>query len=249
MFLKEAVMIRIAICDDEEFHVNREAELVKKYMIINEIEYEIVTFSSGQELLEKYDTYPRFDIIFLDIVMNDKTGIETAQLIRKKDSRVYIVYITAYIDFALDGYKTKTFRYILKNRSTFEGAVKECLDAFSYEQNYCRNKLHFRCVEGELCATPEEILLLESIKHKVHFKVLWNGELVEYTYYGKLDEFEEMLKCYGFVRCHKSFLVNLRFICTNPSDVLKLDNGMEIPVARSKRQNVQDEFLDFWGRL
>ena len=95
-------MIHIAVCDDEEYFRLREKKLVGEYMEKRKYSYTIDTYSSGKEMLDAANMPLQYDIIFLDINMEELDGLETARRIREISAKVSIVFVTAYITYALD---------------------------------------------------------------------------------------------------------------------------------------------------
>ena len=118
-------MIHIAVCDDEEYFRLREKKLVGEYMEKRKYSYTIDTYSSGKEMLDAANVPLQYDIIFLDINMEELDGLETARRIREISAKVSIVFVTAYITYALDGYKVNAVRYLLKEDHCLENAMKE----------------------------------------------------------------------------------------------------------------------------
>lgn len=129
-------MFRIAICDDEKPFRDSVKKFVEKYLCEKNISYDIDTFASGKELLELGIELVQYDIIFLDINMDEIDGIVTAQKIREYSSEVYIVFVTAYIDYSLEGYKVDAARYLLKNNTYFDDSIYECMDTILRKMNY-----------------------------------------------------------------------------------------------------------------
>lgn len=104
--------ICIAICDDEIIHLNMLKKYIKDILDTRRIDYTLVEYTSGEELLEKY---PRnIDIIFLDIQMEELSGMETAIKIREFDSKVDIIFTTSFTDYVYQVYEVNAYRYILK---------------------------------------------------------------------------------------------------------------------------------------
>ena len=122
-------MLNIAICDDEKYFLQQEKEWISQYMNCLGYEFHIDTFVSGVEFMAVGDMISKYDIIFLDINMEGMDGLETARKIREYTSGAYIVFVTAFITYALEGYKVDAVRYILKDNDSLERAVIECLDA------------------------------------------------------------------------------------------------------------------------
>lgn len=99
-------MLKIAICDDEKVFRDNINKYVAAYLNEKEISYEIDTFSSGKEIIDLGIEIKQYNIIFLDINMDDVDGIVTAQKIREYSSEIYIVFVTAYINYSLEGYRS-----------------------------------------------------------------------------------------------------------------------------------------------
>ncbi len=70
-----------------------------------------------------------------------------------------------------------------------------------------------------------------------------------YQMYGKLDQIEECLETYGFLRIHKSFLVNMKHVRRISNYKALLDNGEEIGVPRPRFAKVRDAFVEYKGAL
>ncbi|MDE5932471.1 MAG: response regulator [Lachnospiraceae bacterium] len=122
-------MLRIAICDDEQFYREKIQSLLKQYFKKRNLQYEVEAFVSGEDFLRQCENRVRYDIVFMDISMEKLDGMQTARQIRAFHSDTSIVFVTAFIDYALEGYKVNAVRYILKD--TLDGAVAECMDAIS----------------------------------------------------------------------------------------------------------------------
>ena len=101
--------------------------------------------------------------------------------------------------------------------------------------------LQFQFVEGSVQLMPEEILYIETNRHKNFFYTA-SGT---YSIYKKLGDIEMELKGMGFVRAHQSFLVNMRYVEKISSYVLRLTNGQEISVPKSLYQEVKRQYLTY----
>ena len=95
----------IAVCDDEKFYREKVQKLLENYLSGYKINYTIQLFSSGEEFLQENENKVKFDIVFMDINMSRMDGIRTALQMRSVHSHTYIVLITAFIQYALEGYK------------------------------------------------------------------------------------------------------------------------------------------------
>ena len=105
--------MKIAICDDDEDYIEFLKIQIKNAF---DFEYHITEYNCGEDLLKTYISEKlTFDVIFLDIQMSGINGVVTAQKIRETDTKVIIVFLTGYQQYAISGYEVEAFRYILKN--------------------------------------------------------------------------------------------------------------------------------------
>lgn len=98
-------MIRIAICDDEVLYLKKIERLMRADLTNRQVDFTIDCFESGKMFIEQCKKYLYYDIVFLDVNMEEIDGVETAKIIRTLSEKIYIVFITAYITYATDGYK------------------------------------------------------------------------------------------------------------------------------------------------
>lgn len=234
----------IAVCDDEKFYREKVQKLLENYLSGYKINYTIQLFSSGEEFLQENENKVKFDIVFMDINMSRMDGIRTALQMRSVHSHTYIVLITAFIQYALEGYKVDAVRYIMKD--TLDSALDECMDTILKKMQLSR--INFSFLEGEKWLYTDNIFYVESQRHKAVFFYL-DEKMENYHIYEKLDVIEERLSGYGFLRIHKSYLVNMKHICRISNYTAYLDNGEELPVPRLKYQAVKEEFVAFKGAV
>ena len=220
-------MLRIAICDDEEDFLLYEKQLLIKYMECRQLEYRIDPFHSGRSLIEKGEGIKQYHIIFLDIRMEELDGLETARQIRQFSTDTYLVFVTAFMNYALEGYKVKAVRFLLKEKEKLEFSLQECLDAVLRELDQRIWRHEFEFLEGTLVLGIEELLYVESHLHKLLFYIKGKQEL-RCSMYEKLDTIEMLLKHQDFCRIHQSYLVNLRYIKKMERYQAELYNGTVI---------------------
>ena len=237
-------MLQIAICDDEQFYREKIQTLLEKYLEKRELPYELHSFVSGEAFLEQCKNHVKFDIVFLDISMEEIDGIQTAQRIRSFHSDTYIVFVTAFMDYALEGYKVNAVRYLMKD--TLDLAMEECMAAILQKMQIAQ--VTFTFLEGEKKLYTDNILYVESRGHKSIFHYMEEGA-VTYQIYDKLDNVERKLEGCFFLRIHKSFLVNMKHIRKVSNYAAYLDTNEELPIPRLRFQTVKETFVDYKGAL
>lgn len=176
--------------------------------------------------------------------MEDIDGIQTAMEMRKFQSETCIVLVTAFLNYALEGYKVGAVRYIMKD--ALEMQMTECMDAVLKKMQI--RQVTFPFVEGERTLYTDNIIYIESQGHKCMFLYM-EKEIWTYQIYEKLDKIEEMLSGYGFLRTHKSFLVNMKHVRTISNYLVTLDSGEELPVPRLRFRKVKEEFVAYKGAM
>lgn len=171
-----------------------------------------------------------------------QSTILTAGLMVFKDHpQLPVVLVTAYMNYALDGYKVKASRFLLKDN--LADTIEECMDDLIAEINKNRRILEFRFVEGTIKLYADDIIYIETELHKNVFYT----EKGTFQIYKKLDELENELKNMGFVRAHLSFLVNMKYITQISSYVMTLTTGKKIPVPKARYAQVKREYMLYKG--
>ena len=108
-------MIKIAICDDRTSDRALLKDLIEKTEVFQNAEY--CEFESGDALTCDMECGRRYDIVFLDVDMQDLKGIETGKSIRYNDSDAMIIFVAEDPGFAIQAFDCNAFHYILKNDS------------------------------------------------------------------------------------------------------------------------------------
>lgn len=240
--------MNIAICDDDEVFVNIIENYLEEYLQKQEMEYVIDKYSSGEVLLERNMEYLPYQIIFLDIKMRDINGLEVAKKLNQRMEQATIVFITAYIDFALAGYKVGAVRYILKNDINFQLELIECISAVIQKNRQCSRVERFHFLDGERTIHVSQILYIESILHKMIFHVKRKQGIEIYNLYAKLDDVEERLEDADFFRVHKSFLVNFRFVEQVTRYKVVFYNHQTVGIAKNRYEETKRKFLLYKGK-
>lgn len=241
-------MLKIAVCDDEKYYRDYIKRLVLNEFRVRKICCEVDLFDSGDKFLELGEAVTKYRIVFLDINMEGTNGIETVKEIRKRTSELYVIFVTAFITYSIEGYKYDVVRYLLKGNDNFEGLLTECIDAILNKINFQVEVREFDFVEGKKNVNLEKIYYIESNLHKV---VFWIKEesLERFSLYEKLNRIEEKIKNQKFIRIHQSYLVNMKHIISIKNYKTVLDNGEELPMSKAKFKAAKEAFIEYKGEL
>ena len=108
--------MKIAICDDEQKDIERLKSLIERYDEDNHIGFTIYEYCSATDLLRAVRAGSDFDMIFLDINMDDMDGLTLSGKIREKQDDVPIILVTAFMNYALDGYKVRAMSTLVNDK-------------------------------------------------------------------------------------------------------------------------------------
>ena len=229
-------MIKIAICDDEPYMRDALAFAISDYAKNAEpLTFAISSFTNGSALLTSGGNY---DIIFLDIQMENPDGMETAEKLRKSGYSGLLIFITVLKEYVFDAFEVQAFDYLVKPlekkrfQRTMDRAVK------SIQQDTERSLL---IQKGNSCMVIplSQIVYCEIIGRKIYLH-LADSQINDY--YEKLDKLEAKVDG-RFFRCHRSYLVNLDFVrgCSDRQVLLPLCD--KIPVSRLREQELLQALL------
>ena len=230
-------MYKIAVCDDEEAVSAQVKELITEW----NPSVDVVCFSSGEALLENYQSY---EAVFLDIDMAGMNGIETGKAIRKMDKDTKIVYLTAYRDYVSGAFGVHAFQYLLKpvNKKAIWNVLEEI---FRYTKAAGKKIiLDFHTVDGALCLPVERIYFFEYENRKI--RIVTDEE--QYYMADKIGNVAKRMAEFGFSMPHQSFVVNMFHVKNVKNQQIFLDNGMEIPLSQKKQKIWKQELMEYLSR-
>lgn len=233
--------MNIIICDDCQKDRTFLNNLLREYEKTSSEQFHISHYDLGTRLCEDKEALDKCQLVFLDINMDEQDGLKTAIKIKKLYPDIYIVLVTAYMSYSLEGYKVKASRFLLKD--DLEHTIKECMDSLIEEIRQKERYVEFAFVEGNVRLRADDIIYIETARHKNIFYT----KKQTYSIYKMMDEIEEELSNLCFVRIHQSFLVNMRYIEKISSYVLRLITGKEISVPKSRYQEVKRRYALFKG--
>ena len=232
-------MIKIIVCDDQEKEYVHLNELLTDYAETRQIDLEIRYFRNGQDLLEA--EIQQTDLFFLDVEMPGINGIETGKEIRKRNNHCEIVFITNYIQYALQGYEVQAFRYLLKpiEKQQFTEIADHLFEKIRKSSSYLQ-------VKGR--SDTQRILIKDIVYAETSQRhVLIHTKEKVIDCYNTMEKLEESLAGHGFFRCHQAYLVSMDEITQIKGNDAVLKNNCIIPISKNKKKQFKQVLTDFWG--
>ena len=164
--------------------------------------------------------------------------MKTAQLFRKKVSDKILIFVSSSREYVFEAYDVEAFQYLLK--PVEDRKLKSVLQKAVLKTE--RRSQEFIIVSSQ---RQKKKLFLDDI---YYFEI--KGRIVDahgpegiFTYYEQMGELENKLQDKGFFRCHKSYLVNLKYVDGYNRQEAILENGERIVIAKRRYEDFCQEVL------
>jgi len=242
-------LYKIAVCDDFSVDIDNIVRIVKKLsdeLDILGISYFI--YKSGNDLLKNIEQ--KFDVIFLDIQMEKMDGYEVAELIRKVDLDVILVFCSGIRVPTTDLFKVQPYRYITKQfiKIEMEIEVREVLDkmvsstkkyflTFRNGNLFKINLDHIVCIS--LLKRGCEIYILAEAAEKYRCEKIYSEKSLKQVY--------ELIQDDRFVYAHNSYIINIEHILKTTRTEVVLSNNIILTIARSKEKFLRKRMIEYFG--
>lgn len=227
--------MKIAIVDDEKIIREEIESLIRE----RKPDCSVDSYDSGEKLLLAGVTY---DIVFLDICMEGKNGIDIARCLRQRGEHPVLIFVTALKDYVFEAFDVSAFHYLLKplDREKF---TEVFMRAFSDIERRRKAETALLLIKTRSRTYPlrkDSIIYVESRGKKAEV----HAGRETYEMYASLNSLEEELG-EGFYRCHRGYLVNLGYISEYHHDSILLINGETIYLAKEKYPEFVREYMRY----
>lgn len=222
--------MRIAICDDHQ--PDREALMeMLRHVHPN---WSLTPYDDGTTLLQDFDGGIQFDLYFLDIYMGEVSGMDVASRLRQENCHSALVFLTSSRDFAVESYDVGALGYLLK--PVAEEKIAEILDRFltQYRPKQIRLGNHF--------FVARDIIFLESAAKKVVVHCCNDGTI---GWTARLDEVASQLIGDNFLRCHRSYAVNMDKVSRIDGCVFVMSSGHRVPIRRQDKAEMVQLYFQY----
>lgn len=235
--------MRIAIVDDilserETLKTRLEAQLARLFLTAG-----ISDFASGKDFLSAAGK-ERFDLVFLDIYMENENGMDTAEALRRFDTDCLLVFTTSSTDHALDGFRVRALHYLVKPYTDADLAAlfDEIVKRLPTQDRY----IEVNAAGGVVRLRFQEILYAEHYQHQVYIYTTVGEKIVTRRTF---REFSLSLTDERFFLCSRGVLVNMEHAEDFDGTDFILKGGKRIPVSRDLAKSARLAFGDFlFGR-
>lgn len=233
--------MKLVFCDDDKAFLSLLQDYAESWAKSTNRTVDCFKYRSSEDFLLSWVTSTMYDVIFLDIKMEPLSGLELARVIRSINADVPIVFITGYSEFALDGYSVDASSYLLKpvTRETFH----ECMDRLTKRLVTDQQKSFLIQKDGRtIKLLHHELYYFEARSHLVAAHTA-KGEIEFRTRMADIED--SLTNDDGFIKIHRSFLVNIKHVRIMNRKTVVMENGDELPISRSYSREAYNEYIRF----
>lgn len=234
-------MYRIAVCDENEIFLDKLCCHLIKWSKLRAINADIARFYDGTDLLDNIRDYGYYQVVILDMEIRGANGLFLAEYIQKQNMGTLIVFMSAYEHYYKQAYQVHSYYFFTKPihvkelYSVMNGAVvqSEISDqAFRFYHKMMRYNIPIR-----------EILYFFSDRRRI---CIVCKDKKRYWFYGRLDQVEEVLKRRAdkFLRIHKSFFVNSRYVRVFGYEYVEMADQERLPISRPRRKDLRRQQME-----
>lgn len=234
-------MVRIAIVEDEVQSAKQLREYVDRFSQQSGEAFDVTEYADGDELVEGF--HAQFDIILMDVEMPFLDGMTAAELIRKNDPQVVIIFITNMAQYAIRGYAVDALDYVLKPVSYF--AFSQRLErAITRLKSRVRKYIAVPVKGGVRKLDTSEIYYVESRDHDLTFHTRSGSFHASVT----MRQAEEQLAGAHFFRGNNSYLINLEHV-DGIQDGCAVVRGELLKLSRPRKNAFLEALSDYMGEV
>ena len=203
-------MLNFVLCDDNASVLSRLSKMLESIFIRHNIDASIILESSNANEVVEFVKNNKFDVLILDINLKSEiTGFDIANIVRKTNKNAYIIFTTGHLEYVLMAYKYKTFDYIPK--PIVDDRLEETI--LRLMEDIRQSPAKYIKLSNNTIINQNEINYIK----KDGMKLVFCTNTRTYETYSSFSKIQDCLP-ENFVRCHKSFIVNVKNI-TNVNSI------------------------------
>lgn len=230
--------MRIAIVEDDPKAANQLKNCIQHYAARHNLSIDILMFNDGVQITSSYPD--NLDVIYFDVQMPVMDGMTAAKKIREHDPKVLIVFLTNYVQYAIDGYEVQAADFLLKP-----------VTDFSFSAHF--DKLRHRIGRDDRFITIKhgdeiyklnlnDLYYIESAGHYLNYHTANKV----YKVIGSLKNAEKELAHENFFRCNYGYLVNLALVTGVTNNTAHV-GPFDLQVSRSRKKDFLAALANYLG--
>lgn len=231
-------MYYIAICDDEESTCFEMESMILEYTKARGIQVGVMIWYSGEGLQKYLREEHKVDLVFLDIELIERNGVEIGSFIRNElnDEKTNIVYISSKRHYAMSLFRTRPFDFLIKPIT--QKQVDEVLERIFKFMNRERQFFSYQFGQSHYKVALDDIIYFQSEGKKIRIILMKE----EKEFYGKLKGISTQLHD-DFLFIHQSYLINRRYVKKYTYELVEMTNGDILTISKAKRKETRQQIL------
>lgn len=228
--------MNIAICDDQLDICGQLELLVEKILKNKKVKYNIDVYSSGIELCKEMSE-TEYQLVFLDVEMPEKNGVEIGRYIREKlkNEKIQIAYISSKEESAMSLFKLRPINFLIKplRMEQIEKVIDKYIvvsEIHNYFFEWQKGKEHYKI-------TMDKINYFEISGRKIHML----AENMQDEFYGSIEEINDRLNKEKFLFIHKSTIVNYDYVKKISYEQVEMVDGRVFSISQSRRKSIKKQ--------
>ena len=234
--------LNIAVVDDTRLDSEKLQRNIRRWFTENSSNSQTVTcFRDGEALLREFEP-EKFQMVFMDILMNNINGIQAAQKLRASDNKALIIFTTSSRDFAFEAFPIHPFDYIVKP-CTPEKLGRVLTEAVNFLETP-EPTIDVRVSRSTYTLRLRDISAVMSMDHFVDV-VLSDGRSILCSM--SFKEIQERLTDSRFLLCNRGLIVNMDYVAslTRDKSAFLMNDGSTLPIRVRGRAKVINDFTQY----
>ena len=237
--------MNIALIDDEAAILGNVRKCVENE-IVPQDEVNLFTYTRAKDFLQAMEQGYEFDILVSDIDMPDMGGLELGKRIQEEGGGPYLVFLTAYLEYAAESYIIEAYQYILKEdmEKRLPPILRQLIDRVKKE------KQQFRMIgtpTSKVRVYYRDMIYIEKEKGSKYICYI-----TEYGIYKEripLNQLSQELVSDEFISVERRYIINVSHIASMKDGMILMDNEAKIFVNRISFKKIKEQISLYRGNL
>lgn len=233
-------MINVVAVDDDGITLEYICKFVKDML---QMETKIISYTSSTMFFHEMSCI-KPHIVLLDIDMPDMNGFELAELLKSVNPNVVVIFISNLENMVFDSFSVGAFYFVRKN--CLEKDLKRALESYENRFHASEKRFYFKTTDATHSIVLRDVLYFETFGHEIILHAVNQTQYhLKREKENRIKQINERLAEDGFIRVHKSYLVNYRYIHLIKHSEVILKNGISIQINPKKVTEVKKEYQKF----
>ena len=239
------MILHCTICDDNPVAAQRAGDVTAQVLKDKNITADISVYTDSRQLMFELDPGRRIDLMILDIEMPGVSGLEIAEYVKNTNPNCRIIFLTSYMNYAVDGYELEIFRFVPKpnGEARLRAAVADAANVIDLE-----SKKSYLIERHDMCGMLPCKYILYITKSGKNSEIYHIKSKEPIKIRKPLSVVFEELDSEEFIYIGRGCIANMANVQSVDRHEWMCKNGDRVPISASLYAEIKEKLLDFWGR-